>query len=295
MATPEQIGRRVAIASIIISGILAILKVVVGMMANSTAVISDGVESATDVLASGIVLLGLSMASKPPDAEHPYGHGRMETLSGLAVGILLGLTGAGICFQSAIHLNDAHVISAFAIWPLLVSMLVKTGLGATKFRVGRRIRSDALVADGLNDAVDIFSAFAALVAVSFALWKPDQFSSADHYGGFVVGIIVVFLGIRVVHQTTQQLMDRMPEGRLMDEIRRVAMQVPGALGVEKCLARKTGLRYYVDLHLEVDPEMTVRASHQIARDVRARIVEQITGVADVLVHVEPHAAATIRT
>jgi cation diffusion facilitator family transporter len=292
---PEQIGRRVAIASMIVSGSLAALKIVIGSMANSNSVVSDGVESAGDVVASGIVLFGLSLASKPPDAEHPYGHGRLETLSGLAVGVLLGITGAGICFDAALHINDAHVVAAFALWPLVLSMFAKAGLGATKFRVGRRIKSDALVADGWNDTVDIFSALTALVAVSLSLWKPETFAAADHYGALCVGIIVVFLGMRVVNQTTQQLMDRMPDGRLMDDIRRVALKVPGALGVEKCFARKTGLRYHVDLHLEVNPDMTVRESHQIAHDVRSRIVEELNWVADVLVHVEPHSVATIET
>ncbi len=295
MANPEQIGRRVAVASMIISGLLSALKITVGLMANSNAVVSDGVESGADVLASGIVLFGLSLAAKPPDEEHPYGHGRVETLSGLAVGVLLGITGAGICFHAALHLNDNHVPALFALWPLLVSMVAKAGLGATKFHIGRRIQSEALVADGWNDTVDILSALTALIAVSLALWKPDQFSSADHYGAFLVGIIVVFLGMRVVNQTTQHLMDRMPAGQLVDDIRRVALQVPGALGIEKCYARKTGLRYHVDLHLEVDPEMTVRESHGIAHDVRARIVEQLNWVADVLVHVEPYPAATIES
>jgi cation diffusion facilitator family transporter len=292
---PEQIGRRVAIASMIVSGSLAALKIVIGSMANSNSVVSDGVESAGDVVASGIVLFGLSLASKPPDAEHPYGHGRLETLSGLAVGVLLGITGAGICFDAALHINDEHVVAAFALWPLVLSMFAKAGLGATKFRVGRRIKSDALVADGWNDTVDIFSALTALVAVSLSLWKPETFAAADHYGALCVGIIVVFLGMRVVNQTTQQLMDRMPDGRLMDDIRRVALKVPGALGVEKCFARKTGLRYHVDLHLEVNPDMTVRESHQIAQNVRSRIVEELNWVADVLVHVEPHSVATIET
>jgi cation diffusion facilitator family transporter len=295
MMAPVQVGRRVAIASMIVSGSLAVLKIVAGLMANSTAVVSDGVESAADVVASAIVLFGLSVASKPPDAEHPYGHGRFETLSGLAVGILLGVTGAGICFHAALHLDDPHTVAPFALWPLVVSMIAKAGLGATKFRVGRRIKSEALVADGWNDTVDILSAFTALVAVSLAVWRPGQFAAADHYGAVGVGVIVVFLGMRVVHQTTQQLTDRMPDGHLMDEIRRVALHVPGALGVEKCFARKTGLRYHVDLHLEVNPDMTVRESHQIAHDVKARILDQLNWVADVLVHVEPHAVATIET
>jgi cation diffusion facilitator family transporter len=278
----------------IVSGSLAALKITVGLMANSTAVVSDGVESAADVFASAIVLFGLSLAAKPPDAEHPYGHGRLETLSGLAVGIMLGFTGAGICFQAARHVNDPQVPAAFALWPLIVSMIAKSGLAFTKFRVGRRIKSEALEADAWNDSMDILSAFTALVAVGIAVWNPAA-AVADHYGAFIVGVIVVSLGIRVVYQTTAQLMDRMPDGQMVDDIRRVAVKVPGARDVEKCFARKTGLRYHVDLHLEVDPEMTVRESHQIAHDVRARIVEELDWVADVLVHVEPYAAPTIET
>lgn len=292
---PEQVGRRVAIASMLISGSLAGLKIVVGMMANSNSVISDGVESAADVVTSGIVLFGLSLAAKPPDAEHPYGHGRLETLSGLAVGVLLGIIGAGICFRTAMHLDDRHVVSAFAVWPLLVSMFAKGGLAFTKFRVGKQIKSDALMADGWNDTVDIFSALTALVAVLLSLWNPVTFAQADHYGAFGVGLIVVFLGIRVVHQTSQQLMDRMPDGQMLNDIRRVALKVSGALGIEKCLARKTGLRYHVDLHLEVNPNMTVRESHQIAHEVRARVISELDWVADVLVHVEPHTASRIDT
>lgn len=294
MVSLERLGRRVAILSMIVSGSLAALKITVGLMAGSTAVISDGVESGADVFASAIVLLGLSLSAKPPDAEHPYGHGRLETLSGLAVGIMLGITGACICFQAALHLNEAQVPRTYAVWPLLISMAAKAAMGGTKFHVGRRIKSEALVADGWNDTMDILSAFTALVGVSIALWRPGA-AAADHYGALCVGVIVVSLGIRVVYHTTEQLMDRMPDSGMMEDIRRVAVGVPGALNVEKCFARKTGLRYHVDLHLEVDPDMTVRASHNIAHEVRARILEELDWVADVLVHVEPHAAATIGT
>jgi cation diffusion facilitator family transporter len=279
----------------IVSGLLAALKITVGLLAGSAAVVSDGVESAADVLASGIVLFGLLLAAKPPDQEHPYGHGRFETLSGLAVGLMLGITGAGICFGAAKALHNPVAPAAFALWPLAVSMVAKTAMSAIKFRVGRNIKSDALMADAWNDSVDILSALTALVAVSLAIWNPARFASADAYGAFGVGLIVVFLGIRVVHETTQQLMDRMPASPMMDDIRRVALAVPGARAVEKCYARKTGLRYHVDLHLEVDEDMTVRESHFIAHEVRDRVVAELDWVADVLVHVEPHAVATIET
>lgn len=278
-----------------ISALLAIAKIIVGLHAHSTAVVSDGIESASDVLASGIVLLGLSLAAKPADADHPYGHGRFETLAGLAVGLMLGATGALICFRALQNVHDQHIPAAYALWPLVISTFVKAGLSTAKFRTGRRIGSEALVADGWNDFVDILSGLIALLSVSLALLMPGTFSAADHYGAVVIGLIVVFLGVRVILETTSQLTDAMPNQERLDEIRRVAMRVPGALGVEKCFARKTGLRYHVDLHLEVDPEMTVRESHFIAHEVRDRILAELSWVADVLVHVEPHSAATIES
>jgi divalent metal cation (Fe/Co/Zn/Cd) transporter len=145
----------------------------------------------------------------------------------------------------------------------------------------------------MNDTVDIVSALTALVAVSLAIWNPERFGSADAYGAFAVGLIVVFLGARVVYETTNHLIDTMPDRGRMGAIRQVAARVPGALGVEKCYARKTGLRYHVDLHLEVAPEMTVKESHFIAHQVRDLVLAELPWVADVLVHVEPHAAATI--
>ena len=279
----------------IVSALLAAMKITVGLLASSAAVISDGIESASDVLASGIVLFGLALASKPADEEHPYGHGRLETLAGLAVGLMLGLTGGIICFRAIWTIDDRHVPAAFGMWALVISMLAKAVLGRVKFRIGRRIKSEALVADAWNDTVDILSALAALIAVALAVWRPDRFAAADHYGAFFVGLIVIFLGLQVVYNTTQQLMDRMPPRELLEEIRRVALGVSGALAIEKCYARKTGLRYHVDLHLEVDPNMTVRESHEIAHDVRNRIIAELEWVADVLVHVEPHSLSTIES
>jgi cation diffusion facilitator family transporter len=119
------------------------------------------------------------------------------------------------------------------------------------------------------------------------LSDPVRFLDADRYGGFAVGLIVVTTGMRVSRDTVLQLMDTMPPESLMNQIRAAASRVPGVRGVEKCFARKTGLRYHVDLHLEVDPEMTVRQSHEIAHQVRLEIMEGLDWVADVLVHVEP--------
>lgn len=286
-----RVARHIAVASVIASGLLAITQILVGWTGRSTSVLAAGFESAGDVLASSIVLFGLAIASKPSDANHPYGHGRLEMLTGLIVGLILAGAGVGIAFKSLQRVGEIHEAPAsYGIWPLVGLIVVKSILSAVKFRYGRRIQSAALVADAWNDGVDILSGFAALVALGLTLYDPNQFLAADHYGGFAVGLIVIFTGLNVVRDTSLQLMDTMPDEEMMQSIRAAACAVPGVTGVEKCYARKTGLQYHVDLHLQVDPEMSVRASHEIATQARLRIREKLEWVADVLVHVEPGAS-----
>jgi len=283
-----QAGQRIAAAGMAITGTLALVKIFTGLAGHSTAVVADGMESAGDVFSSGMVLLGLTVSFKPADQNHPYGHGRAEILSGLLVGLVLVSGGALISYVSFLRLGQPHApLRWFVIWPLLASLVAKSALAATKFQVGKRMRSAALMGDAWHDTTDSLSALTALTAVALTLASPQRFFNADRYGGIAVGIIVVFAGVRVARETTLQLMDTMPSDRMMAEIRAAAAQVPGVLGVEKCFARKTGLSYHVDLHMEVDPEMTVRQSHEIAHEVRMRVVDQVNWVADVLVHVEP--------
>jgi cation diffusion facilitator family transporter len=287
-ADKDRLARRIALASVAVSGGLAVSKLLIGWLAGSTAVIADGFESAGDVVTSSIVLFGLAAASKPPDAEHPYGHGRFETLGGLAVGLMLAAAGAGIAVHALEQLTrNRPAPAAYAIWPLIASVVFKGVLSRVKFRYGRRIGSSSLVADAWNDAVDILSGAVALAAVGLALYSPEHLTRADQYGGFAVGLIVIFTGARVVRDTSLQLVDTMPDGNLLQQIRTMALAVPGVLGVEKCYARKTGFAYHVDLHLEVDPNLTVRESHDIATAVRIRLKEDLDFITDVLVHVEP--------
>lgn len=291
---PHSLGRRVALAGVMGSGLLAVLNIVVGIMARSTSVTATGVEFAGDVLASTVVMLGMIYASRPPDANHPYGHGRSEILAGLLVGMILCAAGVGICIRSVQRISvDHEPPDSIAIWPLLITLVIKGILTSLKFHYGRNISSAGLLADAWNDAVDIVAALVALAALGLTLTDPQRFLAADHLGGFAVGLIVIFTGFRVVWNTALQLMDTMPDEPMMRAIRSAALDVPGALGVEKCFARKTGLRYHVDLHLEVDPSLTVRASHEIAARVRHRIREQLPAVADVLIHVEPASAVEV--
>jgi len=277
-----------------VSSALAALNTAIGVLADSTSALAVGIEFAGDVLASVAVLVGLGVAARPPDANHPYGHGRIETVSGLIVGFILVTGGIGIGYRSILHASVVHSPGAAALWVLALSVLTRGVMSAFKFRLGRGIGSTSLVADAWNDAVDVLSAGLAFAAVSLARLDPSRFGIADHVGGTVVGAIVVMTGLRVVRRASLELADTMPDPALTAELRRAAMSVPGVRGVEKQLARKTGLRYHVDVHLEVDPDMTVRASHEIAHAVKRRVLAECNWVADVLVHVEPAPDTNLR-
>jgi cation diffusion facilitator family transporter len=279
----------------VVSGLLAALKIGVGLAAHSAAVTADGFESAADVFTSGLVLVGMTIASRPADENHPYGHGRVEILTGLFLGFFLFGAGVLIAVHAWTGAGETPVPpAAYAVWPLLVSIAAKSWLVTVKFRHGRRLDSSALKADAANDAVDILSGLVALSALMLTLKLPDRFPRADHYGAFVVGLIVITTAIRVAYEAGMHLMDTMPGDDAMEDIRLAAASVPDVIGVEKCFARKTGLKYHVDLHLEVDPGITVRASHEIAGRVREQVCQKLPWVADVLIHVEPSPAGSRR-
>ena len=282
------IGRRLAAASVVSSVVLAALNLSVGWAAHSTSVLSAGLELLGDVMTSTIVLFGLRVAARPADANHPYGHGRVETLAGFLVGMILLLAGAGIGVHALRAIGSTSAPPAvIAVWALVITIAIRAVLSTIKFRAGRRIASRSLVADAWNDAADILAAGAALVAVGLARYDPEHFLAADHYGGFAVGIIVGLVGLRVIREASMDLIDTMPDEDVTAAVRDVALSVPGARGVEKCFARRSGLQYQIDLHLEVDPALTVAAGHDIATQVRAKLKDRLDWVADVLVHVEP--------
>ena len=285
---PLAAARRVAVAGIAISGFLAFFNILVGALAESTSVLAIGLEFAGDVLTSSVVLFGLRVASRPADDDHPYGHGRFETLSAFIVGTILLAGGVGICISSLQAIGAVHAPpGAGAVASLAVAIALRALMSVLKFRIGRRSGSAALVADAWNDAVDILSAGGALTAVALSNYDPARFLAADHYGGFVVGMIVAGTGIRVMRDASLDLVDTMPPEHFTRALEAVAVSVPGVVGVEKRFARKTGLQYHVDLHIEVDPQLTVAASHDIASEVRITLKRDLPWVADVLVHVEP--------
>jgi cation diffusion facilitator family transporter len=284
-------GTRVAVASVAVNLLLAIAAIWTGWRGGSMTVLAAGVEFAADVAASCVVLVGFWYASRPPDSNHPYGHGRAETLTGLLVGLGLVLVGLAIVTHGFTQMGAGPraAPAAFTVWPVSVALVVKSALMMTKWRVARRIGSQAMLADAWNDSVDVLSALAALVALGLAVSSPERFGAADAVGAVLVGAFVVVAGVGVVRTTSLDLIDTMPSDALIAEVRRAALRVEGVRGVEKCFGRRTGVQYHVDLHLEVDGWISVDQGHRIAARTRDAVRQQVPAVVDVLVHVEPRA------
>jgi cation diffusion facilitator family transporter len=283
-----DLARRIAILSVVANIVLALANVGIGLLAGSRAAVAAGIEFGADAVSALLVYGGLVIAARPPDRDHPYGHGRAEIVTGLILGVVLVLVGVGVATRALTTLETVHPVpDARALIPLLTAAAVKSGLMTLKFRVGRRVGSAALVADAWNDTVDILSAGAAITGLGLTLYNPADFLAADHFGASAIGLIMVVTGLRIVHSTTLELMDTMPPSELIRSIRTSSQRVPGVRGIEKCWARKTGLQYHVDIHVEVDPAMSVTDAHDIAERVRHQVRGDVPEIADVLVHIEP--------
>lgn len=283
------LGQRIALWSIAISALLAVAKISAGVVSQSAALTADGIESASDILASAIVLGGMRTARRPPNERFPYGYGRAESLAGRTVATFLLFSALLLAAHSVVKLFGPRTeLPVWTLIPLGISFVVKWGLATAKRRVGRRLRSSALMADAVNDGVDMASATVASLAIGLTLVSPERFGWADPVGGVGVAVIIFIMAARVYRETSHELMDVMPEQQLVQEVRQSAQGVEGVCAVEKCYGRKSGIQFFFDLHVQVDPEMTVLEAHRLAHRVKDTILEERSYVRNVLVHIEPH-------
>lgn len=281
-------GQRLAVWGLIISAGLAFIKLAGGIFTHSASLSADGLESASDVLASAMIWSSMAIARRPADQKFPYGYGRAESLAGSTVGTVLLMSAVLLVVHSMQRLMGPPVeLPSWILWPLGLSFVLKGFLSAAKYRTGRKIRSSALIADSGNDAVDMVSAVVAAGAISLNLFDHERFSYADPVGGLAVAVIIFIMGINIFRRTSQELMDSMPDETVVAQVRTMAGRVTGVEKVEKCYGRKSGTHFFFDLHIEVDPDMTVLNAHDVAHQVKDGIMADCDFVKDVLVHVEP--------
>jgi cation diffusion facilitator family transporter len=279
-------GMRTSLLGLLVNAGLAISKLTAGLLGHSYALVADAVDSTSDVLASLIVWSGLRIASQPADEEHPYGHGRAEPLAAMVVALMLVVAGIGIIVE-AVHgiLVRREPPATYTLYVLFGVIAVKELMFRVVGRVGRDVRSRAVTTDAWHHRADAITSSFAAIGISIAV--VGGYPRADAIAALAAAAVILFNAYRLLMPPLHELMDGVPT-ETVTQARRVAGHVPDVAGVEKVLARKVGLRYLVDMHIEVDPSMSVRHSHEVAHAVKDAIRLSIPAVEDVLVHIEPY-------
>ncbi len=253
------------------------------------------IESLGDVLSSVIVWSGFVIASKPPDKKHPYGHGKAEPLAALAVSAMLVGAAALIAFQAAKGIRQPHDLPApYTLIVLLVVVVIKEAMYRYEWAVAGSMESTAVAADAWHHRSDAITSLAAGVGITIALFGGKGYETADDWAALAGCAIILINGLRFARLSVTELMDTVPETTLAGAIEEIALRIDGAKLIEKVLIRKMGSAVYIDLHLEVDPTVSVLEAHDIAHRVKDAILAAQSAVADVLVHVEPHIESDTR-
>lgn len=281
-------GKRSSAIGLLTNLILAVGKLTAGILGHSQALIADATESLGDVFGSVAVWQGLEIASRPPDRDHPYGHGKAEPIAAASVAILL------IAAAVTIAVESVHQIAApqrgpapFTLAVLLGVILVKEGLFRFVMRVGSGIGSRAVHTDAWHHRSDALTSAAAAIGIAVALVGGRGYEAADDWAALFASVIVVTTGIRLLRPAVGELMDRHPGTDLVGEVTAVAEGRPGVHRVEKLLMRKMGLYYVADMHLEVRPDMTIWEGHEIAHEVKEAIQGRLPQIVEITIHVEP--------
>lgn len=275
---------------IVLNVFLAAGKGFAGYAGNSYALIADAIESSSDVIGSIVVFIGLRIAVRPPDENHPYGHGKAEPIAATAVA--LALIGAAIAIAvESVHeiVTPHHAPAPFTLAVLAAVVLTKEVLFRYVFRIGEAVESTAVKTDAWHHRSDAITSAIAFVGISIALIGGKGYESADDWAALAAAAIIIVNAYRLLVPAVAELTDAAPATTIVEDVRRVAASVPGVTGLDKSAVRKMGFEFYVDIHVMVNGNLPVREGHRIAHEVKDAIRAAYPRVAEVLVHVEPAA------
>lgn len=279
---------RTSYLSIAGNGCLALAKFLAGFFGNSYALIADAIESTADVFSSFLVLVGLRYAAKPADDNHPYGHGRVEPLITFAVVGFLIVSATVIAYESIENIRTPHEVpEPYTLIVLAIIIAIKEFFYRFVSKKSEETNSSSLKADAWHHRSDAITSLTAFVGISIALVMGDGYESADDWAALVASGFILFNAYLILRPALGEIMDEHMYDDLIEDIRKSAYSVKGVLDTEKCVVRKTGMTFHVDLHINVAGDMSVKDGHDIAHKVKDKMLQDIPEIADVLIHVEP--------
>jgi cation diffusion facilitator family transporter len=281
-------GARLALLGVAANAFLAGVKIAAGIIGNTYALIADGIESTLDIFSSLVIWVGLKVAAAPADAEHPYGHGKAEPVAAIVVSVVLIAVAVGLAVQSIREIVTPHHVPApFTLGVLLVIVFAKEALFRKVLAAGQNLESGAVRADAWHHRSDAVTSAAAFIGIALALIGGPGWASADDWAALFACGFIAWNGWRLLWPALYEVMDSAPPPELEQSVRSIAAAVPGVSELDQCRVRKMGLEYFVDLHVGVPPQLSVREGHRIGHAVRDAVRASNPAIADVLVHIEP--------
>ncbi len=294
----ENRHKQAQVATIIgmaVNILLAVLKLIGGVLGNSKALIADAVHSASDVLSSLAVLIGIRASRKPPDEEHPYGHGKSENVATLIIAILLIVVGFEIIYNSVRSLISGPVESEttlIALYIIIFSVVVKEALFQYKHRLGTRIKSPALIADAWHHRSDAISSLVALVGIGLTIvgsaFNIPALGYLDPIASAVIAIIIMYMGYQLAKEAVSVSLEVVLNEDETQDMREAVLAVDKVRNIDNLSARSHGSYVIIDIKIAVDARMTVEEGHHVARAVKQLLMRQFEEVQDVNVHVNPY-------
>jgi cation diffusion facilitator family transporter len=282
-------GIRIILWSVLLNAVMAAIKICAGVLGQAYALVADGVESLADVITSLVVSSGLRIAAIPPDENHPFGHGKAESLSALVGAVALLATGVGIAIQSvrALLSPPSHPPAIYTLVVLVVVIATKEFMFRLIQRKGRKIGSQALMTEAWHHRSDAITSVAAFIGISVAIVGGRGYIRADAWAALFACVLIVFNGVQLFRAALNDVMDSAPPAEVEGQIRQIAGSVHDVVAIEKCRVRRSGLSLLVDIHVEVDGDLSVRRGHEIAHDVKQSLLNAQLSILDVTVHIEP--------
>jgi len=287
--TNQKLGKNITWLSVIINIFLSIFKCALGIFSHSQALIGDGLHSLSDLITDITALISFKISYKPEDENHHYGHYKFSSLGALFIAaillifcIILVITSIKSLFTGGGELPEWPALAA-----ALISIILKEWLYWKTKHIAHKLKSRVLMANAWHHRADSFSSVFVLLAIAFAMIGGEHWLFLDKVVGLFLGAYLGFQSIKILYQASEDLLDKAPEKEMINDIREHILPTPGAIGYHQFRARRIGDLFEVDLHLQVDPNISVEEGHIIASKVKENILKQHSEVLDVLVHIEP--------
>ena len=266
---------------------LAIFKLLAGIFGFSYAMIADAIHSMSDCLATGTVYVGLRIGERPPDKSHPYGHANAETIAAFLVALIILATGifVGVSAIQLIAHRNLETPATIALIAAATSIVIKEIMFRYTLKVGKRTNSPAVIANAWDHRSDAYSSIGSLAGIAGARLG---FQYLDPIAGLVISAVIVKMSLTILRSNVGILMDERPEQAVLNKIRAAVLEVEGIKAIDSIRAHRRGSTFTIDIEVAVDSNITVEQGHQVASEVKNRLVNKIEHVQDVMVHVNPH-------